>query len=897
MTSVYGNFGNAASSRPAADAWCLFEIDGGNPPILLDSHGVGSVSRVQPGVFRVSFTNPERFVSGAYVGLVQDEYGNASTGWGHSILHGTTGNYEVTASGASASCDIAGIGFTDPIDISRPSFVVDLSNTFRKRVHAAFFCLRSDADINKMRVANYAANTENMSFIAPSGSSGGTILVPNAAIAPDGTNTAVGVRVTSNSLGVRKTIQANIGAATSGGVNGKPWNGSIYVKSGEASRVLKGASANVSLFDNGIVGGGGIVMLNTDTGATATASISSDFLGFKVENAGNGWWRISSSIKTKNTTVPGYRNLYLNFIANQTAGAGDELSWSGNGSIEFYVWGTQLEEGTSPTPYVRTTFSNPGTNAQNNFVLGNQDLLIDTHPGTNGLGVGSRQNLFNYSQTFTNAYWIKTRIGVSAGGYTAPDGTTTAMKLHELDPSDPASSPQAGTNYYYKSIRVAPLPAGPTSGNGNYTVSIFAKAAERRYITFTDTGYGGFGQVVVDLISGSVTQNTSSLAVKTIRQNDGWWRVVVSYRTPITLATSSNSFGFAPNPSSTVNSQYGPTDPGVSGSGILIWGAQLEQGTVFGDYTPTVASIAGTTYSRLAGNTYPSAITGTGNRGEATAWGTIVIPPYSGSSTPVVAYLENAYGVSSVSARSNSIFDVIFNKPMTSNAYCVITGTEQESVYLTESAVGLPDSIPPTDEYTLNILRNESTAESQKTKDRFTITCLRQVPPSPYISVDTTVGTTFAGDATYKILKEHTTTSTSSSIYLKWDSLITTGSYWYRLKVQRNRAGVTTDLQDAYYTSFYDYRVGHTQSVHSYHTMKYDVSGNQNGDKYIISGVASQSNGTAVAGGSSQTLQLTNFVAFNRNCNFTTQPVHYQRGRTQRIHFMVFGGKQIDGTP
>lgn len=864
MTSVRGTFGNAALSRPAADAWCLFEIDGGNPPILLDSHGVGSVSRVQTGVYRVSFTNPERFASGAYVGLVQDELGNASSGYGVAMVHGTTGNSGVTASGASASCDIVSIGFT-PQDISIPTVAVDSSNTVKVKINAAFFCLRSDSDTNKTSVANLLKWSEDFNLWTNNGASVvGSISKSSTVLAPF--SGASATNYNSNASNPSENYVAQI--ATKDGIHRKTYTFSVYARAGSGltATVMCGGVNNNFGFN-----------YNLSTSAVTLYSNSTPFnngatCSGRMVDVGDGWKRCVL------TYIPTTTGQSVPLITNT----------EGTANKNFYIWGSQLEEGTVVTPYIKTTATAP--------VYGNQDLLIDTHPGTNGFGVGSRQNLFKHSETFTNAYWTKLRVGISAGGYTAPNGTTTAMKLHELDPTNPSSTP-TGSGFYYKSIQTTATPIGSTCGNGNYTVSIFAKAAERQYLTVTDTTYGSFGQLVVDLTDGNITQNTLNLSAKTIPYGNGWWRVVVSYRTPTTLTTGTHSFGFAPNPGSTVNSQYGPSSAGVSGSGILIWGAQLEQGTVFGEYTPTGAAVAGTTYARLAGNTYPSAVTGIGNRGEATAWGTIVIPSNPGGSTPVSAYLENSYGVASVAARSNSVFDVPFTESLSSNAYCVITGTEQESVHLPESGVGLDGSIPPTDEYTMNILRNESTAESQKTRDGFTITCLRQVPPSNYISVDTTVGTTFAGDATYKILKEHTTTSTSSSIYLKWDSLITTGSYWYRLKVQRNRAGVTTDLQDAYYTSFYDYRVGHTQNVHSYHTMKYDVSGNQNGDKYIISGVASTTDGTAVAGGSSQTLQLTNFVAFNRNCNFTPRAVHYQRGRTQRIHFIVFGGEQTNGTP
>jgi hypothetical protein len=63
--------------------------------------------------------------------------------------------------------------------------------------------------------------------------------------------------------------------------------------------------------------------------------------------------------------------------------------------------------------------------------------------------------------------------------------------------------------------------------------------------------------------------------------------------------------------------------------------------------------------------------------------------------------------------------------------YCVILGTEQETVNLPESTtVGGVDSIPPTDEFTLDTIQNSmsSTVDIQRQVGLFTITSRRQIP-------------------------------------------------------------------------------------------------------------------------------------------------------------------------
>jgi hypothetical protein len=246
--------------------------------------------------------------------------------------------------------------------------------------------------------------------------------------------------------------------------------------------------------------------------------------------------------------------------------------------------------------------------------------------------------------------------------------------------------------------------------------------------------------VVVDLENGTVTENipivNRSVGTPIIQNaGNGWWRVAVSFKN---IAPSNNNMspGFAPNNGATVgmlnetSGVFGPSYAGVSGSGILIWGAQLERGTVLSPYTRTTTSTVGTTFTRVAGLTYQSTPSQLRSRREATAWGTIVIPPNKGNSSTVSAYLEGAYGVKKVVARDNSHFDVYFTDKMDVETYCVILGTEQETVNLPESTTGNPGSIPPTDEFTLDTIQNSmsSTRDIQRQVGLFTITSRRQIP-------------------------------------------------------------------------------------------------------------------------------------------------------------------------
>lgn len=695
MSSSTGSLGNFTTPRPTADAWCVYEHDSGRNPIILDSVGVSSVTYISQGIYRINFTNPERFASGAYVGLVQPELGKEPSGYGTHRVHGSATDGSALAIGLSAYCDIHHMGINVNTLATAPQSYVDTSNTLKVRTNAAFFCLRSDSDTRKPAVANLFTGSEN--FTSPTywtqPTSPASLTAVNE-VNPFGNSSGV-YRWTANSSATTNYFGQSRGSI------GVTYTFSLFAK------IINGAT--LSLYCGGNNNNFG-ASFNLSTGVTAGVttlftggSPSNSGSNAKITRLGNGWNRISVAFNAANAPTP--------LVTSAT-------------NNDFLVFGAQLEEGTAVTPYIKTEGTTP--------VYGNQDALISFSPGASGLGQRSFQNLYTHSQNFTDASWSKGRLGVSAGEYVAPDGTTTAMKLVELDP--------VGNAPYYKYINKSI--AGSTAPT-SWTLSVYAKSAERKHLAFTDISYGSMGRVVVDLENGTVTETTPatitgrSVGTPIIENaGNGWWRVAVSFKN-IAPPTNAIALGFAPNNGATVgmlaetSGVFGPSYAGVSGSGILIWGAQLERGTVLSPYTKTTTSTVGTVFTRVAGLTYQSTPSQLRSRREATAWGTIVIPPNKGNSSTVSAYLEGAYGVKKVVARDNSHFDVYFTDKMDVETYCVILGTEQETVNLPESTtVGAVNSIPPTDEFTLDTIQNSmsSTTDIQRQVGLFTITSRRQIP-------------------------------------------------------------------------------------------------------------------------------------------------------------------------
>lgn len=173
------------------------------------------------------------------------------------------------------------------------------------------------------------------------------------------------------------------------------------------------------------------------------------------------------------------------------------------------------------------------------------------------------RNLLEYSEQFDNAYWPKADVTVSSNVTIAPNGTLTADKLIE-------SATNSNHLLNRTGVTLNPLNA-----------SFYAKAGERNWTRLqTQNPFNGW--VNVNLTTGALGQSGGFLTnIEVTNVGNGWWRISAT-NTNNSLSKGLQIF--------VIDSDRGGDSPSYLGdgtSGIFIWGAQLEQGSVATEYFPT----------------------------------------------------------------------------------------------------------------------------------------------------------------------------------------------------------------------------------------------------------------------------------------------------------------------
>ena len=350
-------------------------------------------------------------------------------------------------------------------------------------------------------------------------------ITANSTVAPDGTMTA-------------DTLVATAGTAAhsinrSGGGSGAPIAFSVYAKAGTSSFIqlfhgsASTAYANFNL-TTGVVG---------TVGAGATASISP---------AGNGWYRCSIVF------TPGAASASRITIVSSGTAAYNE-SWTAAGTETIFIWGAQLEAGSTATDYTRNVGGLfPPRFDYDPVTLAPKGLLIEEQ----------RTNLLLRSEEFDNESWTKTGATVTANSTVAPDGATTADTLTSSVSVDTVTQTVTFTSNGSKSASLF-LRAG-TAGTTFFQIRDTTASATRGSATIT--WIAGVPSAVAG--SGGTIEGVENFG-------NGWYRVKLICAGVV--AANTNQFRIQP-------------DSGTGTGSVIAWGAQLEEGSFATSYIPTAAS-------------------------------------------------------------------------------------------------------------------------------------------------------------------------------------------------------------------------------------------------------------------------------------------------------------------
>lgn len=178
------------------------------------------------------------------------------------------------------------------------------------------------------------------------------------------------------------------------------------------------------------------------------------------------------------------------------------------------------------------------------------------------------ENICLQSEDFSTT-WIPFNATITTNDTTAPDGNATA-DLFSDDINNTAH-------------RVSQSGLSVTSGQ-SYTFSVYAKYESRQYLqlTFNSAHFSATQYATFDLINGTVSGQADSTA-QIIDIGNGWYRCI--YTASCTVTTSSFAFLILSNSATGRDPVYVG-----DGSGVYIWGAQVEASPIVTSYMPTTIS-------------------------------------------------------------------------------------------------------------------------------------------------------------------------------------------------------------------------------------------------------------------------------------------------------------------
>jgi hypothetical protein len=282
-----------------------------------------------------------------------------------------------------------------------------------------------------------------------------------------------------------------------------------------------------------------------------------------------------------------------------------------------------------------------------------------------------RRNLLAYTEQFSNAVWTKINSSITPDAVVAPDGTTTADKLVEAA----AAATQHRINQPYTTALVG----------GTYTFSIYAKAAERRYVQVRIIGAATLASINFDLQTGTITSTLPTGTGVITDVGGGIYRCTV-ISTAADQATLTCYFNMLLVENGSVNYD------GDGVSGCYVWGAQLEANTSASEYqkitdwTTEYIAAVGPSISAYQENTGITPVTAPGQGAADCVIGFLVDKRLGGRNAlgaelaPATVNFENAFWTASSATPTGNSFTTAGAGGMSTTASLVVAAKYYEVV-------------------------------------------------------------------------------------------------------------------------------------------------------------------------------------------------------------------------